>query len=60
MNKQAMATAANVATSGAGVLNSAWLWFIADPAAHTLSILTGALVVSQLYWGWMKFLKGVA
>ncbi|QBQ99262.1 hypothetical protein [Paraburkholderia pallida] len=58
MNKQTMASTASGVISGAGVINSTWLWFLADPAAHTLSILTALLVISQLFWGWRKFLKG--
>lgn len=57
MSKEAIGVAASSAASGVGTVNSIWLWLIADPAAHSMTILTGILVLSQLYWGWRKFIK---
>lgn len=60
MHKETVSITTSGAISGAGIANSLWLWLIADPASHSLSILTGLLIASQLFWGWRKFLKGGA
>lgn len=57
MNRETTAMAASGVASSAGIGNSIWLWMISDPAAHGLTVLTGLLVLSQLFWGWRKFLR---
>ena len=58
MNKETVAMAASSTASVAGSLNSWWLWVKADPSAHLVTMLTLALIASQLYWGWRKFFRG--
>ncbi|MDN7558233.1 hypothetical protein [Burkholderia orbicola] len=60
MHKETIASATSGAASGVGITNSVWLWLTADPAAHTITILTVLLIASQLFWGWRKFFKGGA
>ncbi|MCA8018065.1 hypothetical protein [Burkholderia metallica] len=58
MNKATITTAVSGGASVLGALNTWWMWFKADPSAHTIAILTGSLIASQLFWGWRKFFKG--
>jgi len=58
MHKEMIATTASGATSATGVASSAWLWLVDPNSAHIVTVLTVALIISQLIWGWRKFIKG--
>ncbi|MFM0300021.1 hypothetical protein PQQ99_07825 [Paraburkholderia sediminicola] len=58
MHKEMIATTTSGVTSATGVASSWWLWLVDPNSAHVVTMLTVLLIVSQLIWGWAKFLKG--
>lgn len=56
MHKE-ISTATSGVTSLTGVVSSWWLWLIDPNSAHIVTLLTGALIVSQLIWGWRRFFR---
>lgn len=40
------------------VLGDAWLWITNHELAWFVSALTIVYILSQLYWGWVKFIRG--
>jgi hypothetical protein len=55
MHKELVTAATNGATSAAGIASSWWLWLVDPHSAHVVTVLTVALILSQLVWGWAKF-----
>jgi hypothetical protein len=58
MHKEMAATATSGAASAIGAASSWWLWLTDQNAAHVVTVLTVALIASQLFWGWRKFFRG--
>ncbi|NPT50715.1 hypothetical protein GNZ10_13505 [Ralstonia sp. 3N] len=46
-----------VAQTGPVVISDVWLWLINHELAWFVSALTIVWILSQLYWGWRKYLK---
>lgn len=40
------------------VLGDLWLWLTNHELAWFVSALTIVYILSQLFWGWMKYLRG--
>lgn len=57
MHKEVITSAASGTASAVGVASSWWLWLIDQNAAHIVSALTIALIISQLFWGWRKYFR---
>lgn len=57
MHKETIAAGTNGVSSLAGITSSWWLWLTDPNAAHVVTVLTIVLILSQLIWGWRKFLK---
>ncbi len=57
MERNGEAAWAVIKTSPA-VLSTLWLWLSNHDGAWWVSKLTVLYIVSQLIWGWSKFLKG--
>ncbi|CAG4900881.1 hypothetical protein [Paraburkholderia saeva] len=57
MHKEIVGASTNGAISATGIGSSWWLWVTDPNSAHIVTILTVALIISQLIWGWRKFFK---
>lgn len=57
MHKEIIAAGTNSAASAVGITSSWWLWLSDPNSAHIVTVLTAALIISQLIWGWRKFFK---
>lgn len=45
------------ASAPTGLVSSFWLWLSGHDAAWFIALLTGALIASQLYWGWARWMR---
>lgn len=53
--RKEIATAA--AQTGPAIISDVWLWLMNHELAWFVSALTIVWIISQLYWGWRKYLK---
>lgn len=58
MDRETIASAVKAASTPTGGICTFWLWLSGHDAAWYIAILTGLLLVSQLFWGWSKWFDG--